>query len=110
MTYEKLVGAIPAFQKLVMQELPLPTAYRLSKMVRKVNEELDFFRAESEKIRAKHENPNSPEMNRELDALLQWDVEWTFLPLCIDLDDKLRLSCSDVNALDGFIEFVDKEE
>lgn len=108
MTYEKLIGAVPAFQKLVTQELPLPVAYRLSKMVQKVNEELVFFRSESEKNREKHEDPNSPGIKRELESLLALAVDWDYPVLRIDLDDKLRLSCSDVNALEGFVEFVEK--
>jgi hypothetical protein len=110
MTYERLVGAVPAFQKLVNQDLPLPVAYRLSKTIKKVNEELDFFQKESEKIRVRHEDPNSPGINRELLDLLSLDVEWGLAPLRIEIANKLRLSCSDVNALDGFVEFYEEEE
>ena len=109
MTYERIVGAVPTFQKLVMQDLPLPVAYRLSKLVRAVNEELAFFQSESGKIRERHEDPNSPAIAREMEALLALDVEWEAPPVRIEIDDKLRLSCADIDALDGFVEFYEKE-
>lgn len=109
MTYVKLVGAVPTFQKLVRQDLPLPIAYRLSKLVRAVNEELAFFQSESAKIRERHEDPNSPGITQEMEALLALDVEWNVPPIRIAIDDKLRLSCADIDALDGFVEFYEKE-
>lgn len=110
MKYKRILAVVPAFQKLVMQDLPLPIAYKLSKMVKAVNEELTFFQSESAKIRERHEDPYSPAINREMDDLLALDVEWNVPPVRIELDDKLRLSCADVDALDGFIEFVEKED
>lgn len=109
MTYEKLIGAVPTFQKLVRQDLPLPVAYRLSKLVRAVNGELAFFQSESGKIRERHEDPNSPAIAQEMEALLALDVEWDAPPVRIAIDDKLRLSCADIDALDGFVEFYEKE-
>ena len=108
MTYERIVGAVPTFQKFVMQDLPLPTAYQLSKIVRKINDELGFFQQESEKIRGRHEDPNSPGIKTELENLLDLEVEWDVSPVRIEIDDKIRLSCSDIAALEGFVEFVDK--
>lgn len=109
MTYCKLIESVSAFQKLVRQDLSLPIAYKLSKTVRKVNEELAFFQSESAKIRERHEDPNSPAIQREMEDLLALDVEWDAPPVRIEIDDKLRLSCADVEALDGFVEFYEKE-
>ena len=105
MNYQRFIATIPAFQKLVIQDLPLPVAYKLSKLVRKVNEELEFFQAENAKIRKKHEDPNSPGIKEDTDALLGLNVEWDVPPIEIKLDDNLRLSCSDIDALDGFVIF-----
>lgn len=102
MTYYHLLNSVPAFQKLIHQDLPLRTAYRLSKMVRKVNEELDFFRAKQEEIQAKHEYqiPQS-----EFEALLAFEVEWEEPRIEIALDDSIMLSVTDVDALTPFIDF-----
>lgn len=102
-----LVEAIPALQKLVRENLPLRTAYRLSKMVRKVNEELDFFKAKEAELKAKHEYkvPVS-----EYNELLNLEIDWDEPKITIPLDDHISLSVADIEALTPFIEFKEVEE
>ena len=110
MTYRKLIGAVPAFQRLVIQELPLPVAYKLSKMVKAVNEETKFFGEKHAAIMRRHEDPHSPKIVEEVEELLDLEIEWDKKPLRVEITEGLHLSCADVDALDGFIEFVEKED
>lgn len=109
MTYRNFIAAVPAFQKLVMQELPLPVAYKLSKMVKAVNEEARFFGQRHSVIMKRHEDPHSPKIEEEVEELLNLEIEWDKKPIRVEIDEKLKLSCADVDSLEGFIEFVDKE-
>lgn len=102
MTYYTLVNAVPALQKLVRQDLPLPIAYKLMKTVRKVNEELEFLRMKQEGLRQKHEY-QVPQ--KELDELLSFEIEWVEPKIELPLDDGIRLSGADVEALREFITF-----
>lgn len=107
MTYYNLITAVPAFQKLVGQSLPLPIAYKLSKMIRRVNEEMDFFRSRVEEVRNRHEGPRSPAQTQEENELLAFSVEWDMPPVEIPITENLRLSCADLDALAGFVTFTE---
>lgn len=102
-----LVEAVPALQKLVRENLPLRTAYRLFKTVRKVNEELDFFKAKEAELKAKHEYkvPVS-----EYNELLNLEIDWDEPRITIPLDDNIAMSAADIEALTPFIEFKEVEE
>lgn len=108
MTYQKLIGAVPGLQKLTGQDLPLRTAYRLSKMVRKVNEELAFFRMKHEEIM---KSETEEEEKRQLfEELLNFEADWTPDPLRIPADTNIRLSGSDIAALEGLVEITEEED
>ncbi len=107
MTYLDILDARRGFQKLVGCDLHLRTAYRLSKIVRKINEELDFFKAKEAELKAKHEYqvPVS-----EYNELLNLEIDWAEPKLTIPLDDHITLSVADIEALTPFIEFKEVEE
>lgn len=107
MTNYILLNAVPAFQKLVGQNLPLKTAYRLSKMVRKVNEELDFFKVKEAELKAKHEYKVPA---GEYNELLNLEIDWDEPKIEIPLDENISLSVADIEALIPFIEFKEVEE
>lgn len=107
MTNYNLINAVPALQKLVREDLPLRTAYRLSKMVRKVNEELDFFKAKEVELKAKHEYKVPVQ---EYNELLNLEIDWDEPTITIPLDNNISLSVADIEALTPFIEFKEVEE
>ena len=107
MRYIHLLNAISGFQKLIGQDLPLRTAYRLSKMVRKINEELDFFKAKEAELKAKHEYQVPA---TEYNELLNLEIDWVEPKLTIPLDDHITLSVADIEALTPFVEFKEVEE
>lgn len=102
-----VINAIPPLQKLVREDLPLRTAYRLSKMVRKVNEELDFFREKEAELKSAHEYAIPA---NEYNELLHLDIDWDEPKIEIPLDDSITLSVADIEALTPFIEFKEVEE
>lgn len=107
MKYIHLLNSISAFQKLIHQDLPLRTAYRLSKMVRRVNEELDFFKAKETELKAKHEYKVPV---GEYNELLNLEIDWEETKITIPLDDNISLSVADIEALTPFIEFKEVGE
>lgn len=107
MIYFQILNAIPGFQKIVSQSLPLRTSYKLSKMVRRVNEELDFFRAKEAELKAKHEYKVPA---NEYEELLNLEIDWNEPKIEIPLDADINLSCADVDALTPFIEFKEVEQ
>ena len=107
MTAINLVNAVSAFQKLIRQNLPLRTSYRLSKMVRRVNEELDFFRAKEAELKARHEYKVPA---AEYEELLNLEIDWNEDKIEIPLDADIELSCADVEALEPFITFKEVED
>ena len=106
MTNIILLNAVPAFQKLIGQDLPLRTAYKLSKLVRRVDEELDFFRAKEAELREKHEYKIPA---KEYEELLNLEIDWNEDKIEIPLDDHIILSVADIEALTPFIEFKEVE-
>ena len=102
-----VINAIPPLQKLVREDLPLRTAYRLSKMVRRVNEELDFFKAKEAELKAKHEYQVPV---GEYNELLNLEIDWAEPKITIPLDDHITLSVADIEALTPFIEFKEVED
>lgn len=107
MTLYNILAAKNGIQKLVGQDLPLKTAYRLSKMVRKVNEELNFFKAKEAELKAKHEYKVPVQ---EYNELLNLEIDWDEPKITIPLDDHISLSVADIEALTPFIEFKEVEE
>lgn len=93
MTYYALLNAVPSFQKLVHQDLPLQSAYKFSKIVRKINEELDFY-----KERASIDST---------DELLEFEIDWNEEKIVIPVTTNIELSCSDVEALEPFVVFTE---
>ena len=106
MTYFQLLNAAHGFQKLVRKNLPLRTSYKLSKMVRRVNEELDFFRAKEAELREKHEYKIPA---KEYEELLNLEIDWTEDKIEIPLDDHIILSVADIEALTPYVEFKEVE-
>lgn len=99
-----LVNARHSMQKLVAQDLPLRQAYRLMKLTEACNFHLQFYGNEMEKL-----GPDpDPEKLAELDGM-----EITDLPeekLTVPMLDGVRLSASDIKALEPFVTFCEEED
>ena len=102
MTYGTLNASVPVLQKLVGQNLHLRQAYQLSKIVKKLNEEMTFFRAKYEEILSGNESEDNK--IKMVNELLNFEVDWPLDPLVLSLDDEVRLSSNDLEIAQGLIE------
>lgn len=98
MTIGDVVIAVPAIQKLILQDLPLPTAWKLSKLIGIVNPVLDFYNA-------KREQCSDEQAAMELLALDISDQFDGFTPVEVPLIENIQLSAADVAAAELFVLF-----
>lgn len=107
MIYEKLVLSVPAMQKLAGQDLPLSIAYRLKKMTSRIDEELVFFRMRHGEIMKSA--VTDEEKGALIAELMNFEIDWDPEPIRIPFDTDIRLSCADLSALDGLVEFYEED-
>lgn len=101
-TYGIMLASTHTLQSLVGQSLPLKQSYRLSKIVKAVNEELDFFRQKRDEILGS--DSSEKEKNEKLNDLLNFEVDWTLEPVVLTLEDDISLSAADIDSSRGIIE------
>lgn len=110
-----VVNALPALQKLAGENLTPKTLYWVSKMLSKLDGEINFFNDERAKIAKelgnevetdKWEIPveNRPEFERRMVDLLNVEIEAEFKVVKLPVTENIRLSYNDLRMLDGFVE------
>lgn len=114
-TLKEIINAVPALNKLADSDLPLPLAYKLNKMTKTLQAEIDFFTREREKImkeyggEVKHSRMvfKKPEGLKAMEDVLALEVEPECGKIEISISDNIRLAANDVTFLEPFIEFVE---
>lgn len=99
----EVINAAPGLQKLILQDLPLKTAYEVMKLTERVNPLLNFFG--NEEIKARGDEKIMAEL-RDLEV----DGFEDFFRIPISLDADIRLSPSDVRNLSIFCDFKEAEK
>ena len=95
-----IVNARMALQKLTEQDLPLRTAFEIVELVERCNRHLAFFSHIRQKLGALPDETKLAELeNFEVTDLDE-------LPIEILAEESLRLSASDVKALEPFVKFI----
>lgn len=94
-----LVNARDSLQKLVQQDLPLKTAYKLMQITDECNRHLVFYGNELAKI----ESNGEPERLEELDNLEVLDDAWEKPKISADCN--ITLSAVDVKLLMPLVDF-----
>lgn len=102
MTYGTLNASVPVLQKLVRQNLHLRQAYQLTKIVKKLNEEMGFFQSKYAEI-MKSDKPDEDKIKM-TNELLNFEVDWPLDPVIFSLEDDIRLSAADLDVAQGLIE------
>ena len=92
-----LVNARFSIQKLISQDLPLPVAYKLYKLIGVANQHLEFYGNEVAK-------PSC-----DMDALDNMEIDLDVEKLTITMTDDIKLSAMDVKCLEPFINFESEE-
>lgn len=122
MTLRNIVKAAPVLQKLTRHEFSVAQLYRATKLINAVNTELAIYNdgrrelierhCEKDGEKLKYKDGTGVDFNRELQELLDVEVEMNVKPLVLTERDNIRLTLADMDALDGFIELkvADGEE
>lgn len=122
MTLRNIVKAAPVLRKLGRCEFSVAQLYRATKLINAVNAELAIYDAgrrelierhcEKDGEKLKYKDGTGVDFNRELQELLDVEVELNVKPLVLTERDNIRLTLADMDALDGFIELkvADGEE
>lgn len=96
-----VVTARTAMQKLVAQDLPLPSAWQVMKLIDACNVHLDFYGQQLDKLGTEIDS----ERLRDLDGL---DVgELAAERIRVPLLESIQLSAADLKALEPFAEFYE---
>ena len=117
-TIRDIMQAVPALEKLAGASLPLKTAYKLSKNIKLLQSEIDFFTREREKImkeyggEVKHSRIvfKKPEGPKALEDALSMAGAPERGQTEIALSDNIRLAANDVTFLEPFVEFTEVDD
>lgn len=114
MTLRNIVKAAPVLQKLTRHEFSVAQLYRATKLINAVNAELAIYDAGRRELIERHCEKDGEKMkykdgtgiafNRELQELLDVEVELNAKPLVLTERDDIRLTLADMDALDGLVE------
>lgn len=119
MKIHELLAALPALQKLGKQDLPLRTLYKVSRVLNKLDENIEFYNKRREELIVKYcvvsggkytaRDECAEEFNTKFTELLNLEVEVEEkLPVVLDPSENITLSYNDLTSLKHIIEF--KEE
>lgn len=117
---KRIISAIGALGKLSATELPLKTAYNVKRSIDLLQKEVDFFNQERKKLLEKYGTENEDgsftlredtllDAQRSMEELLAMEVAPDITAVSIPLDDGIRLSANDIEALTPFVTFTETE-
>lgn len=123
MKLRKIVEATPALREIANQRLPMETLYKVTRLIREVQPQLDFYDEQCQKLVSEHCTPDEggftviasskQKFNSAMNELLDIDVDVDIEPVSIPVSEaeNLKLSYNDICAMEGFIviDFDNKE-
>ena len=120
MTLRNIVKAAPVLQKLTRHEFSVAQLYRATKLINAVNAELAIYDAgrrelierhcEKDGEKLKYKDGTGVAFNRELQELLDVEVELNVNPIVLTERDNIRLTLCDMDALQGLVDIEVSEE
>lgn len=120
MTLRNIVKAAPVLQKLTRHEFSVAQLYRATKLINAVNAELAIYNdgrrelierhCEKDGEKLKYKDGTGIAFNRELQELLDVEVELNVKPLVLTERDNIRLTLCDMDALQGLVDIEVSEE
>ncbi len=120
MTLRNIVKAAPVLQKLGGFELSVTQLYRATKLINAVNAELAIYDAgrrelierhcEKDGEKLKYKDGTGAAFNRELQELLDVEVDLGVKPLVLTERDNIRLTLADLAAAEGVLKIEIEEE
>lgn len=118
MKLRKIVEVTPALREIANQRLPMKTLYKVTRLIREVQPQLDFYDEQCQKLISEHCTPdeggftviasNKHKFDSAMNELLDIDVDMDIEPVSIPVSEaeNLKLSYNDICAMEGFIEIV----
>lgn len=119
MKQSQMVNAYKVLENLSKQTMPIKTAYAVHKLRGKLKPAFDF-QVEREEMLVEKLNPefkdgrlvfktvdDAQEWNDEMTAIADIDSDIEFEPITATMTDDMRLTPNDVEALDGFVNFIE---
>ena len=121
MKFYELVKAEPTLRKISAQNLPVKTLYSVYHLMKELDKNLQFYYMRRADICDKYAEEkdgkfvpkpeHKEEFEKQMLELLNLDVETGDIkPVRIPADDKFRLSCDDLAAIEEFIIIKFEEE
>ena len=114
MTLRNIVKSAPVLQKFTAQEFSVAQLYRAAKLIKAVNEELAIYdtgrrelverHCEKDGDKLKYKDGTGEAFNRELQELLDVEVDLNVKPLVLTERDNIRLTLCDMDAVEGLVE------
>lgn len=115
MKMRELLIALPALKKLGSQDLPLKILYRVFRVLKKLDENFDFYNKRREEITVKYcvlrgdkyipRDDCRDEYDMKFAELLNMDVELDDIePVIIPMSENLVLSYNDLVSLEAFVQ------
>lgn len=110
-----VVTGLPALQKLAGESLTPKTLYWVSKLLSKLDKDIDFFSTERNKLVQEYGDEvedgkfqvkpeNRPDFERRMNELLDIEIEGDFKPVKLPTSEHITLSYNDLRMLEGFVE------
>lgn len=117
----QIAAAAPALAKLGEEKLSPKVLYKLDKLMRKIEGEIEFYNKQRDETvmklgehvkDAEYRIPaeNRAEFEEKMRAIDNIDVEGEVSPVKISTSENIRLSYNDLRLLRGFFEFEDEDE
>ena len=119
----KVVGALPALQKLAAEKLTAKALYRVSKTLSRLDKEIEFFNTGhrkiveelGEKVEGKEGTYDIPAANREefnkrMSELTDVEIDPPIAVIKISTSEDIRLSYNDLCMLEGIVELEEPDE
>lgn len=115
MKIKNIISAVASLQKIASAELSMKTLYSVSKLMKKVETELDFYNMERQKIAEKYgtriddetfriSDDKKKDYEREMSELLDIEIEEDIKPITLPFNENVKLSYNDLIALEGFVD------
>lgn len=113
-TIATLINATPVFSKITNKELSPVVSFRLVKLIKEINVELEIFEKEKEKLLKKYGKKNDDDSytildenkdswNKDITELLSLDVDITAEKVNLANED-IKISPADMMKIEEFVE------
>lgn len=120
MTIKQTIEAIPALNKLADTELDIKSAYKVSKTLSALKDEVEFFNLSKQKIIEKYGNVNDDgsvdyapgkqaEAQKEFSELINLEVQTKIEKIELSAEG-IKLTANDILALEPFVTFKFDEQ